>query len=141
MICPDVNFLLYACFPAFPDHEKAKAWWDRMLSGSQRVCLGHVVVLGFIRISTSSRVFQSPLSIDQAIEVVDGWLGQPNVELLCPARDHWDHLRTMLRAAKVGGNLTTDAHIAALAVDYGLVVYSNDADFARFPTIQCVNPL
>jgi len=141
MICPDVNLLLYACFPRFPDHAAAKTWWDDVLSGSQRVCLGHVVALGFIRISTSPRVFETPLTIDQSLRVVDSWLNQPNVELLGPARHHWDHLKRMLRAGKVGGNLTTDAHIAALALDYGLVVYSNDADFSRFPTVKCVNPL
>tara|TARA_R110002096_G_scaffold397065_1_gene593005 strand:- start:994 stop:1419 length:426 start_codon:yes stop_codon:yes gene_type:complete len=141
MICPDVNLLLYACFPSFPDHAKAKGWWDGILSSSQRVCLGHVVVLGFIRISTSSRVFDRPISIEDSIEVVDAWLAQPNVEFIGPADGHWEHLRAMLRAAKTGGNLTTDAHIAALAADYGLVVYSNDADFARFPAIKWVNPL
>ncbi len=141
MICPDINVLLYANFSTYPQHRKAKEWWDGVLSSSRFVCLGHVVVFGFIRISTSSRVFSSPLTIDQAVGVVDGWLAQPNVELIAPAKTHWDNFKSMLAAGNAGGNLTTDAHIAALAADYGLVVYSNDTDFARFPDVEVVNPV
>ena len=141
MICPDVNLLLYAVFSTYPQHPKAKAWWDGVLSSPQPISIGHVVVLGFIRVSTSPRVFSRPLTIEKAVEVVDGWLSQPNVELIAPAENHWDNLKTMLASGNAGGNLTTDAHIAALAADFGLVIYSNDADFARFPGIKCVNPV
>ena len=47
----------------------------------------------------------------------------------------------MLVSGSVGGNLTTDAHIAAVASENGLVIYSNDTDFARFLNIKVVNPL
>lgn len=141
MICPDLNLLLYATFSAYPQHQKAKAWWDGVLSSAQAVSIGHVVVLGFIRISTHPRVLSPPLTIDQAIQVVDGWLDQPNVTLISPAQTHWENLKTMLASGNAGGNLTSDAHLAALAADYGLVIHSNDADFARFPGIKCVNPV
>jgi len=141
VICPDINLLLYATFTAYPEHARAKAWWDGVLSSSQQVRLGHVVVLGFIRISTHRRVLTVPLTTAQAILVVDGWLQQPNVEIIAPANAHWDNLKAMLLQGNAGGNLTTDAHIAALAADYGLVVHSNDTDFARFPNVKVVNPL
>ncbi len=138
MICPDVNLLL---FSAYPQHQAAKAWWDGVLSTTQPVRIGHVVILGYIRISTHARMFSTPLTIQQALDVVDGWLGQPNVELIAPTAGHWVNLRAMLEAGGTGGNLTTDAHLAALASEYGLVIYSNDADLSRFPGIKCVNPL
>ena len=141
MICPDLNLLLYASFRTFPLHQKAKAWWDHTLSTALPVSLGHVVIMGFIRVSTHARVFSPPLSLPQAIQVVDGWLAQPNVTLIAPAEGHWKNFKAMLSSGTVGGNLTTDAHIAALAADYGLVVHSNDTDFARFPNVKWVNPL
>lgn len=141
MICPDVNLLLYAMIKAYPQHQQAKAWWDGVMSSDQFVGIGHVVILGFIRVSTNPRVFPMPLTIKQAVQVVDAWLAQPNVEMIAPADTHWNNLRTMLTLGNAGGNLTTDAHIAALAADYGLVIYSNDADFARFPNVKCVNPV
>lgn len=141
MICPDVNLLLYATIEDYPEHPAAKQWWKGVLSSKERVCLAYIVVIGFIRISTHPSVFTSPLSLPRSIEIVDGWLAQPNTIFLSPAEGHWDHLKSMLLAGKTGGNLTTDAHIAALAADYGLVIHSNDADFARFPNAKCVNPL
>jgi len=141
VICPDINLLLYAVFSTFPQHGKAKAWWDGILSGSQTVRIGHAVVLGFVRITTNRRVFSTPLTTSEALQVVDGWLEQPNVELIAPANAHWGNLKNMISKGNAGSNLTTDAHIAALAADYGLIVHSNDTDFARFPDIKVINPL
>ena len=141
MICPDINLLLYATFSSYPQHSRAKTWWDGVLSSPQAVSIGHVVVLGFLRIATNPRVFTRPLTMAQATSVVDSWLGQPKVELLSPAESHWDNLKSMLAAANAGSTLITDAHIAALAADYGLVIHSNDTDFGRFPNVKCVNPL
>jgi len=141
MICPDVNLLLYATFKVFPEHGRAKAWWDGVLSSAVPVRLGHVVILGFLRLASNPKVFAPPLDLRTAVAVVDSWLERPNVELLPPAPGHWENLKRMLLASQNGAQLATDAHIAALAADYGLVVHSNDADFARFPGIRCVNPL
>lgn len=141
MICPDINLLLYATFRSFDQHPRAKHWWDSVLSSPQTVGIGHVVAMGFLRLATNPRTFTQPLRITQAVEVIDGWLQQPNVRLLSPPDSHWQHYRQMLLASTVGGNLTTDAHIAALAKDFGLVIYTNDADFSRFPGVKWVNPL
>ncbi|MBT5706145.1 MAG: PIN domain-containing protein [Verrucomicrobia bacterium] len=128
-------------FSTFPEHSKAKTWWDKTLSGSQPVRLAYVVILGFVRISTNRRVLSDPLTVVQAVQVVDGWIQQPNVEFIAPADGHWSNLKTMISKSNAGSNLITDAHIAASAADYGLIVYSNDTDFARFPSIKTVNPL
>jgi len=141
MICPDINLLLYATFSTYPQHASARDWWDGVLSGTRPVRIAHVVVLGYLRMATSKRVFNRPLSTKRAIAVIDSWLDQPNVELIAPGESHWEHLKSLLLASHASGNLTTDAHIAALALDYGLVVHSNDTDFARFPDVKCVNPL
>jgi len=141
MVCPDVNLLLYATFSSYPQHGKAKEWWESVLSGNQTVNLGHVVLLGFLRISTHPRVFEVPLTLEEAIQVAESWLAQPNTRLISPGEGHWDSLKAMLRAGHAGGNLATDAHIAALASEFGLIVYSNDADFARFPGVKVINPM
>lgn len=141
MICPDINLLLYATFSSYSQHGVAKVWWDGVLSGDLPVRIGHVVILGFIRISTHPKVFKTPLTLAQAIAIADGWLSQANVEMIAPARTHWDNLKSMLAAGATGGNLTTDAHIAALAADFGLIIYSNDTDFGRFPGIKVINPV
>jgi toxin-antitoxin system PIN domain toxin len=141
MICPDVNLLLYAVDTGSPHHVEAKRWWMGALSSSATVALTHVVVIGFVRLATHARVFERPLTLDEAFGLVDSWLAMPNVRWVSPGGQHWELLKQNLRDAGTAGNLTTDAHIAAVAAEFGLIVHSNDADFGRFAGIKWVNPL
>ena len=47
----------------------------------------------------------------------------------------------LLRGLGTAGNLTTDAHLAALAMEYQATLHTTDADFARFPGLKWENPL
>ena len=137
----DVNLLLYAINADSPHHEAAKAWLEDALSGDEVVALPWVVILGFLRLSTNSRVFARPLDPEQALGVADGWLSRPSIELLNPGGEHWGILRDLLGEAGTVGNLTTDAHLAALAIEHGAELHSTDTDFARFAHLRWVNLL
>lgn len=137
----DVNLLLYAADSASPRHLPAKAWLEDTLSGSETVAFGWVVLLAFVRLSTSTTVFESPLEADAALDLVDGWLAQPCVTVIAPTERHSAVLRELLRPLGTAGNLTTDAHLAALAIEHGAQLCSCDTDFARFPGLRWLNPL
>lgn len=137
----DLNVLLYAVNRDTARHRAAKRWLEQTLSGDETIGIPWVVLLGFLRIATSRRVFPSPLQPDQAIAIVDGWLARPNVIPLAPGEAHWGTLRGVLAQVGTAGNLTTDAHVAALALEVGAEVCSTDADFARFGGVRWVNPL
>lgn len=137
----DLNVLLYAINSDGPHHAAAKAWLDEALQGDETVALPWVVLLGFIRLSTSPRVFPSPLGPEQALRVVDGWVERPTLETIGPGGEHWPVLRGLLLDAGTAGNLTTDAHLAALAIDHGAELCSTDTDFARFQGLRWVNLL
>ena len=137
----DLNLLLYAVDDASPRHLRARPWLEHVLSGRETVALPWVVLLGFVRLSTRGVVFASPLSVDDALDVVDGWLRQPAVVVVQPGRRHADVLRELLLAVGTAGNLVTDAHLAALAVEHGAELCSADADFSRFPGLRWVDPL
>ena len=141
MIVPDTNLLLYAHNDFDPQHVAAKDWWEEAMNGTERVGLSAVVVCGFVRISTNRNVFPVPLMPTCAVDVVKGWLDEPNVVFIHPGPQHLDLFRQNLKAAGVGGNLVTDAHIAALAMEYQAELHSNDSDFARFPGLRWRNPL
>jgi len=111
------------------------------MSGSETVSLPWVVILGFLRITTSNRVLPRPLTPLQAIEVVDALLSRPSVETMDAGPDHWPALRALLEESGTAGNLTTDAHLAALAIESGATLCSTDADFARFRHLTWENPL
>jgi uncharacterized protein len=141
MILLDANLLLYAVNRDLPQHKKALAWLEEVLSGEASVGLPWVVILAFLRLATNPRVFEHPLAIEAAVEYVNEWLAQPVVSPVVPGPNHWLVLRSLLAASGTGGNLTTDAHIAALAIEHGYTVYSTDYDFKRFAGLSHVNPL
>lgn len=141
MILVDVNLLLYAINSDLPQHTKAREWWEGALSGDQTVGLPWVVILAFLRLTTSPRVFSRPLSIEHAGAYLDDWLSLPIVRRVVPGNGHWAILRGILAQCGGGGNLVTDAHIAALALEQGYTVYSADYDFGRFAGLRHINPL
>jgi toxin-antitoxin system PIN domain toxin len=140
VILVDANILLYAEDSQSPRHEAARTWWDGQLSGSAPVCLCWTVINAFIRIGTNPRVYEVPLTLDQAVSRVTGWLAQPCVRIIAPTSRHWQVFGKLLRDSHAIGNLVTDAHLAALAVEHGCAFYSTDADFARFRGLKWINP-
>lgn len=141
MIIPDANLILYAHNEADPDHAQSVAWWKRLLSGHDEVGIPIVVVLAFLRLTTSSRVLATPLSVDASCRRVETWFRAPPVRLISPGGGHIESLLSCLRAAGTGGPLTTDAHIAALAIEYQAEIHTADLDFGRFPGVRWKNPL
>jgi len=141
LILVDTNLLLYAEDRLSPRHNAACKWWDAQLSGTSPVCLCWTVLCAFIRISTNPRVFKHPISLDQAISRVQGWLDQPCTRLVYPTERHWTVLQQLLVNGQAAANLVTDAHLAALAIEHGCELFSTDADFRRFPKLKWRNPI
>jgi toxin-antitoxin system PIN domain toxin len=137
----DLNILIYAIDESSPRHEAARNWLDETLSGSDTVAFGWHVLIGFVRLSTRSAVFARPLSVEEAFDVVDGWLAQPCVTVLHPTDRHASALRGLLTPLGAAGNLTSDAHLAALAIEHGAELCSTDVDFSRFSGVRWIDPL
>jgi toxin-antitoxin system PIN domain toxin len=141
MILIDGNLLIHAVNQHAPVHSKAKAWVESAMSGTETICLPWTVILAFLRVSTHPGVFQVPMRVERAFEVMDGWLAQPAVAIIEPTAKHGQILRNLLLPLGTGGNLTSDAHLAAIAIEHGAVLCSMDGDFSRFPGLRCRNPL
>jgi toxin-antitoxin system PIN domain toxin len=141
VIIPDVNLLLYAVIDAFPQHEKARQWWESVVNSDELIGLADPAIFGFLRISTNPRLLKPPLSADEAAWRVETWLELPNVRWAQPGPGHHARSLAYLRAAGTAGNLTTDAQLAAIAADINAIMCSNDSDFARFDDIRWHNPL
>ena len=137
----DLNILLYAVNADSPHHARARRWLEHAIGGPEAIALPWVVILGFLRITTSRQVFASPLDPAEAITIVGSWLARPNVVRLDPGDRHWQLLSALLTDVGAAGNLTTDAHLAALAIENGCELCSTDADFARFQQLNWMNPL
>lgn len=141
MVLPDVNLLVYSHNEASRFHADAKKWWIDLHSQAQPVALAWPLILGFVRIVTHPAIQTDPRSVTEAFDIVDSWLALPLIQWIQPGTKHYAILRTLLQAVGVGGNLCSDAHLAALAIEHQCELHSTDADFARFPGLKWVNPL
>ena len=141
MIIVDVNLLIYAVNRDAPLHSKAKAWLETAISGTETIGLSWTVLLAFLRLTTRAGLFQRPLPVESAFDLVDAWLQQPIVTLVEPTARHLATLRDLVAPLGTGGNLTSDAHLAALAIEHNAQLCSTDNDFARFPRLRWRNPL
>lgn len=137
----DANVLIYAVNADSPHHETARKWLEEALSGSEPLGFAWSVLLAFLRVTTRAGILEHPLAVPMAIAYVDSWLQQPNVEIVEPGDRHWQILKTLVAAAGTAGNLTSDAHLAALALGGGWTLVSTDHDFRRFSGLSVFNPL
>lgn len=141
MILVDANLLLYAYNSRASEHERARAWLERTLSGASPVGLAWLTLWAFLRIATNPRVFERPLSIADASAIVATLLEQPIVVLLEPGERHWEILQVMSQQGQTAGPLVMDAVLAALAIEHGATLHTTDRDFSRFPDLSWVDPL
>ena len=141
MKLPDLNLLIYAVDEEAARHADARDWLEAVLSGTESVAFAWAVLLGFVRISTNPTIFEQPLGAEEALDYVEGWLDQPVAEVVHPTPRHASLLRELLEPLGTAGNLSSDAHLAALAIEHGAELCSCDTDFARFPGLRWTDPL
>jgi hypothetical protein len=136
----DANVLIHAVNLDAAEHATARSWLELRLNGREAVGFAWVALLAFVRIVTRADVLQAPLDVGAAFDYVEEWLARPQATLLHPTERHPAVLRGLLEPVGVGGNLTTDAHLAALAVEHGAQLVSFDRDFGRFPGLRWRHP-
>jgi uncharacterized protein len=141
LIIPDINLLVFAYNSEAPDHERARTWWETSLSEPRPVGLPWAVMLGYLRLMTSRSVRIEPFLPAEAVGHIRSWLERPMVLVVGPGARHLDLMENLMDASGASGNLTTDVHLAALAIEHQAELFSNDSDFARFPGLRWTDPL
>ncbi len=141
MILVDANLLIYAYNSTADQHEKAREWMESAFSGHTPVRLSWSTIHAFLRLTTHAALFPHPLTMSDAVEIVESWLALPIVGILEPGTAYWTILRALLGDAQVRGPLVMDAHLAALAIEHGAVLHTTDRDFRRFDGLELVDPL
>jgi toxin-antitoxin system PIN domain toxin len=141
MIIPDINLLVYAYNTEDPSHAQAKRWWEELLNGTDPVGLPWVTIAGFLRLVTHPRVLVDPMSVGHSTEQVRAWMECPSVLTVEPGKKFSAIFLGLLEEAGAAGNLTTDAYLAALAIEHQAELHSNDSDFSRFKGLRWRNPM
>lgn len=136
MIALDVNVLVAAVHEAAPDHEVMRSWLERAVEAPEQVGVSDAVLAGTVRVLTHPRVFDPPVPVDRALDVLDQLVEHPGVTVLTPPPGFWARLRDLCRTTQARGNLVPDAAHAVLAMQHGAVLVTRDRDFARFPGLR-----
>lgn len=141
MLLVDANVLLYAVNEDAPRHQESRSWLSKHLVGEEPVGLAWIALLAFIRVSTLPGLSPRPLQVQDALDVVADWLNAPSSLTVQATARHPGVLRGLLLEAGTAGNLTNDAHLAALAIEHGATICTYDRDFDRFPGVRWQPPL
>ncbi|MGA9794712.1 MAG: TA system VapC family ribonuclease toxin [Rhizomicrobium sp.] len=141
MILVDTNLLLYASIPSATEHARSREWLYEQLAGEHRIGLPWHSLLGFVRLASDRRVYATGPSVALAWQTVSAWLDVPKVWIPQPTDRHAEVLNALFNSAQVRSDMIMDTHLAALAIEHGLTLCSNDRDFARFPGLRWINPL
>lgn len=141
MLIPDLNLILYAHDPLSPRYSVAMHWWVDLLNSKRPVGLAWITIIGFLRLSTHPRLVTTPMTPSDSIRRIKSWLVLPSVRIVTPGENHAGILFNLIESVGVAGNLTSDAHLAALAIEYNAELASSDSDFARFPGLRWTNPI
>ncbi len=137
----DASVLLYAVDAQSPFHATARTWLEDAMNGAKRVGLPWVTLTAFQRIITHPRATTNPLTAQEAWSHITDWLDADQAWVPVSGPRHRDILGRLLTAGDLRGNLVTDAHLAALAIEHGVGICSFDSDFARFKDLRWVNPV
>lgn len=136
----DANVLLYAVDSKSHFHATARTWLDEAMNGVERVGLPWVSLMAFQRIITHPRVTANPLTPADAWSYITDWLDADQAWVPTPGSRHRDILGQLLIDGNLHGNLVTDAHLAALAIENGTGIYSFDSNFTRFNDLRWIDP-
>ena len=137
----DVNILIYAYDINFKYHTEIKNWFEEKLASTDLIYLSWQSISGFLRITTNQKLFQNPMTSEKSREQVNEWLSRPNVSILIETEKHWAIFERLLVETKIVGAKTMDAHLAALAIEHGVILATTDRDFGAFKGLRLLNPL
>lgn len=132
----DTNVLLYAMDADSPYNKQSLKWIEETVSAAPGMAMAWIAIVGFVRLSTGKGILRTPLTVVEALSSVDDWLGHPNIHILHPGERHADLFARLLLAAGTAGNLTNDAHLAALAIEHHAEIGTFDRDFKRFSGLK-----
>jgi toxin-antitoxin system PIN domain toxin len=140
MVLPDVNVLVHAHREDAPLHETCRAWLAEVIASPQAFGISDLVLSGFLRVVTHSRVFAEPTPLVEAQAFVAAVRGADNCVLTNPGPRHWGIFQGLCQAGGARGNLVPDAYLAAVAVESGSEWITTDRDFSRFPGLRWRHP-
>jgi uncharacterized protein len=141
MVLCDVSVLLQAAMSKSPHHATCRKNVSRLLGDGRPFAVSELVLASVVRIATNPRAFDPPANIESAFAFVRALRDHQGAVTIGPGERHFAIFEDLVRAANIRGSDTTDAYLAALALEHGCEWWTTDRDFARFPGLRWRNLL
>ena len=141
MILPDVNVLIYAFYEHADHHQAYASWLNNARSDGKELLLPDSVLLGFLRIVTSPRIYQDPAPMAAALAFTSALRRGRRARVVEDLGSVWSAFdRLVVNDRQIKGNLVPDAYIAAVAISHKARVATRDRGFSRFPGLNWFDP-
>jgi toxin-antitoxin system PIN domain toxin len=137
----DVNVLVSAYRGEVPEHSKYFAYVQRLVNGSETFAIPSLSLSALIRITTHPRIFIPPSPIEDVLKFADQLRGRSNCLVLVPGERHWDIFIDLCRRGNARGGLVSDAYLAAMAIEVGGELVTDDRGFGRWPGLHWRHPV
>lgn len=141
MILFDVSVLLPAFMPGAASHPRCRSLVEEVANEEEPFAVSELVLAAVVRIATNPRVFRPAASPERAFEFAEALRAHERAVLVAPGPRHWRIFRDLVAATGIRGSDTTDAYLAALALEHGCVWWTADRGFGRFPGLRWRNVL
>ena len=142
MLLLDVNVLIYAHrTDSCEEHSAYAEWLTGLATGQEPFALSTLSLAGLVRITTNSRVFQRPSTLDEVFGFVGALTERRNAYVVSPGPKHLEIFEDLCRGSRATSKLVADAQHAAVAVEHGCTFVTTDSDFDRFPGLRWMHPL
>ena len=139
MILCDVGVLLNAMIANAAHHDVCRRELDRARSVPGELAVSELVLAAVVRIGTNPKVFRPCPAASTVFEFVDVLRAPGRARLVQPGPRHWAIFRDLVLGTGIQGSDTTDAYLAALAMEHGCEWWTTDGGFSRFPGLRWRN--
>ena len=139
MILCDVGVLLNAMVEGAAHHKVCRRELERARKVPGELALSELVLAAVVRIGTNPKVFQPCPTPTEVFRFVDALRIPGHAHEVQPGPRHWALFRDLVLGAGIKGADTTDAYLAALAMEHGCEWWTTDAGFGRFPGLRWRN--
>jgi toxin-antitoxin system PIN domain toxin len=141
VILCDVGVLLNAMVERSPHHEACRRALERLRSTPEEMASSELILAAVVRIGTNPRVFRPCPSAEDVFAFVDVLRSSPTSTSITPGARHWTIFRDLVLGGGLRGSDTTDAYLAALAMEHACEWWTTDSGFSRFPGLRWRNLL
>ncbi len=137
----DVNVLVNAFRRDAPRHKEFAEFVASLADGDQPFAIPAVVFSSFFRIVTHAKIFNRPSEFNDARTFAEQLHDASQCLTIVPGPNHWPIFLDLCARGHARGPMMTDAYLAAMAIEIGAELVTDDRGMGRWPGLKWRHPV